>query len=476
MTAERLSKLLSLGEGRSTALMAEYRPESAGRQVCALLNSGGGYAVFGIGEDREAIGLDPRFDIGAHERELRGRIVPKTPFSFEVHDIEGKRVVVIEVPAGKDLPYSFDGDIFVRIGASTKKADVETIRDMVVRSQSEPERWERRFSDARLDLDLDDDCLSRTVKDIKKAGRIDLRDGEDSLAALDDLALVKFGRLTNAGDLLFCKNTARRYPQVRVKAAKFSKTKADDSYPDLKYFEGPALQIVEEVMAFILRNTPTASSFPKDRLRREDHPLYPQEAIREGLVNAFVHRDYSDFSGGLSVSIYPGRIEIWNSGELPEGVTVERLEAGMVSVLRNPDIAQVFFLAEMMEKLGRGSLLIQAACKAQGLPPPKWSSEAGLGATLSLFAPEVTPEVTPEVHRLVSALRGEMPRRELQEKLGLKDPDHFREAYIEPSLASGFIEMTIPESPRSSQQKYRLTKRGKSLNASDKKENRNARS
>jgi ATP-dependent DNA helicase RecG len=73
------------------------------------------------------------------------------------------------------------------------------------------------------------------------------------------------------------------------------------------------------VFAFIARNTPTRASFPKKKLMRVETPLYPEEAIREGLVNAFVHRDYANFSGGLAVYIYPRRLEIWNSGELPDG-------------------------------------------------------------------------------------------------------------------------------------------------------------
>ena len=238
MTAEKLSKLLSLGEGRSMELMAEYRAEAAGRQVCAFLNSGGGYVVFGVDENREVVGLGPSLDINGLERELRGRTVPTTPFSFELHEIEGKTVVVIEVPAGKDIPYAFDDDIFMRSGASTRKADVETIRDMIVRAQPEPERWERRFSDARLDVDVDYACLGHVVKSIQRAGRIGLRDSEDPIAVLDNLSLIKFGRLTNAGDLLFCRDTARRYPQVLVKAVRFSMTKTDDDYPDLKALFG----------------------------------------------------------------------------------------------------------------------------------------------------------------------------------------------------------------------------------------------
>ncbi len=73
-----------------------------------------------------------------------------------------------------------------------------------------------------------------------------------------------------------------------------------------------------------------------------------------------------------------------------------------------------------------------------------------------------TPEVTPEV-RLLSVLAGEMTRQQLKEALGLKDDEHFRKAYLLPALDAGLIEMTIPDKPRSSKQKYRLTDKGRQV-------------
>jgi hypothetical protein len=77
-----------------------------------------------------------------------------------------------------------------------------------------------------------------------------------------------------------------------------------------------------------------------------------------------------------------------------------------------------------------------------------------------VVTPEVTPEVAPEV-RLLRVLAGEMTRQQLQQALGLKDDEHFRKAYLQPALDAGLIEMTIPDKPRSSKQRYRLTPAGK---------------
>ena len=126
------------------------------------------------------------------------------------------------------------------------------------------------------------------------------------------------------------------------------------------------------------------------------------------------------------------------------------------------------FLARYAEKAGSGILDMIARCREAGLPTPEFRQSGGqfiqtLGRPRRATAPEVAPEVTPEVTpgvRLVRVLVGEMTRQQLQRALGLKDDEHFRKAYLQPALDAGLIEMTIPDKPRSSRQKYRLTAKG----------------
>ena len=475
MDIENLKSLLTLGENQNIEFKSAFKPDIAGKQICAYLNSGGGYVVCGVSDAGEITGMPTIKDLKTLEITVTQNISPQAFFSFELHTIEGRTVLVIEVPSGKDVPYSYANDIYVRSGDKTQKADIETIRDMVLRRQSEPERWERRFSDARVSEDLDSAHLSQTAGLIQKFGRLKFRDVNKPDLVLEDLLLAKYGKLTNGGDVLFCRNSANRYPQVRVKAVRFTSDKSDDTYKDSKYLEGPLLVVLEELYAFITRNTPTVTHFPSGQLERQEHPLYPEEAIREGLVNAFVHRDYADFSGGLSVFIYPKRLEIWNSGELPEGVTVHGLSTGHISVLRNPDIAHVLYLRGMMEKLGRGSVLIQKACSDRGLPKPEWKSDKGV--TLTFFAPEVTPQVgtkqglsrdqvgtklglSRDQVELLIFCKEERTIKEMMDVAKRSNRTKFRDSVIKPLLETGWLEMTDPENPTNPQQKYRLTEKG----------------
>jgi ATP-dependent DNA helicase RecG len=294
---------------------------------------------------------------------------------------------------------------------------------------------------------------------------------------LEDLSVARYGRLTNSGDVLFTRNPASRLPQIRIRAMRYNSDKAGDSFRDMKSFEGPLHAIFEDAYTFIVRNTPSISRFIKGNPKRQDSPLYPEDAVREALINALAHRDYSAASGGVSIHIFPRRLEIHNSGCLPDGVTTESLTKGRLSVLRNPDIAHVLYLRGLMEKAGRGSVLMIQQCRDNGLRDPEWQSEKNLGVTVTFHTPEVTPEVTPQVTQqdtqqdtqqvspqvlfLLTQLDGNRSRDELMGLLGLKDRNNFSQVYLNPSLEAKVIERTIPEKPFSKNQRYRLTPLGK---------------
>ena len=467
MTTEEIQQLLSLGEGQRVEFKSVTRNlDALGRVICGFLNTAGGYLICGVDDEGKAIGVDASDEaVSVLERKLHDGISPKALVSVEVQPLEDKPVIVIEVPAGKDVPYAFRDVIYIRAGDTTHKADAETIRDIVMRRQIEPERWERRFSFADVESDVDVNEIRAAVADAQNVRRAFFREASQPLMVLEDFSAAKYGRLTNGGDVLFAKNPAARLPQIRIRAMRYNSDKAGDKFSDMKSFEGPLKVIFEEAYSFIVRNTPSVSRFIKGNPKRQDAPLYPEAAVREALINALAHRDYSAASGGVSIHVFPRRLEIWNSGALPDGVTEENLPKGHISVLRNPDIAHALYLRGLMEKAGRGSVLMVQQCRDHGLDDPVWKSETKLGVTVTFSAPEVTPEVTPEVERMLAVLEREMNRTEIMAALGLRDEKHFREHYQQAAVAAGLIEMTIPDKPKSSKQRYRLTAFGKSLRA-----------
>jgi ATP-dependent DNA helicase RecG len=112
-------------------------------------------------------------------------------------------------------------------------------------------------------------------------------------------------------------------------------------------------------------------------MRRVDTPLYPPLALRESLVNALAHRDYSVDGGAVSVALFDDRLEIWSTGTLPAGLTPELLKGIHESVPRNRLIADVFHRRGLIERWGRGTNKILAEAKRAGCPEPEFEELAG---------------------------------------------------------------------------------------------------
>src|SRR5882672_6496502 len=183
MTPQQIQKLLSLGEGQRVEFKSTAKNVDAlGRVVCGFLNTSGGYLICGVGDRGVIRGVEASAEaVASLEKKLHDGLSPKALVSVQVQSLEGKPVIVIEVPAGKDVPYAFRDAIFIRAGDSTQQADGEAIRDHVLRPQIEPERWERRFSFADLDIDVDLDQVRSAVADARKVRRAFFRDPANPL-------------------------------------------------------------------------------------------------------------------------------------------------------------------------------------------------------------------------------------------------------------------------------------------------------
>lgn len=386
MIPELIRKQIQQGEGIGTEFEVDVRNlESIAKTVCAFLNTDGGTVFCGVDDNGKITGLDAsRAEIKGIHAFLLKNITPKALFTVNV-DEEGDKVILsIDVPEGKDRPYVFSGSVFVREGSQTRSANVTKLRDMVQSKSVAAERWERRPSMAMEEGDLDHDEIRRTAKQAKESGRFVFADDTDDIEILKALAVYSILGFTQAADVLFAKNPAIRHPQTRVRVTCFSSDKSSDTYLDDRLLQGPLVRVFEQSFDILSQHVRWEARFQAGDVRRIDRPEYPFEALREGLVNAFAHRDYSSFSGGVTVGIYPKRIEIWNSGHFPEGLQPADLKRNHPSLPTNPDIAHVFYLRGLMERIGRGGQLIINACRDHNLTAPKWVDRPS-GVTLTIF-------------------------------------------------------------------------------------------
>ena len=389
MIPDLIKKQIRDGEASGTEFKTDiHNLETVARTVCAFLNTLGGTVFCGIGDKGNIVGVDSAkegvLEIHAY---LLASITPKALFTVNVDIEDDKSIVSIEVPEGKDRPYVFAGSVYVREGSTTRMADAAKLREMVQTKSVAAERWERRPSVAMEVSDLADDEIRRTSKQAKESGRFAFDDAGDDIQVLKALALYSAKGFTQAADVLFAKNPSLRHPQTRARVTRFASDKGGDTYLDDRFLQGPLVKVFEQAFEVLSQNVRSEARFQTGDVRRTDRPEYPFEALREGLVNAFAHRDYAGFSGGVTVGIYPNRIEIWNSGHFPEGLQPADLKKNHPSLPTNPDIAHVLYLRGLMERIGRGGQLIVDACRDHSLPASKWVDRSS-GVTLTIFGRE----------------------------------------------------------------------------------------
>src|SRR5690606_25973355 len=136
-----------------------------------------------------------------------------------------------------------------------------------------------------------------------------------------------------------------------------------------------AFAMIREAMAFLDRTLPLSGHFVEGRIEREDRLPVPPDALREVLLNAVMHRDYSHPGSFVAVAVFDDRIEISSLGNLPSGITTEMLSGPHQSVLRNPFIAETFHRTGAVETWGRGTNRVIEECDRWGIDPPTFREQ-----------------------------------------------------------------------------------------------------
>jgi len=326
------------------------------RTVCGMLNQQGGIVIVGVLDDGEVIGIhDSKMLVDELHEYLATSISPLPLVSAACHEVNGKKLIVVDVPQGADKPYSVNRSIFVRVGKQTLKADASQTSSIVQKAASQYDRWECEPLPGFEVVD----CDSRELIDAR-------------------------GQLTNAAAVMFAKDPLDWSPNLAIRIVSFSSDKMGDIAND-SLIHGPAVQCLRNAISTIQQRTGYTGRFSRSELERKDAPAYPLYALREGLVNAITHRDYTAVGGQIRVEIYKDRLSIQNPGRLPEGWKPADLKNKHGSVPFNPDIARIFYLRGLMEQLGIGTQKLVVECRALKAAMPKWEASQNM-VTLTLFA------------------------------------------------------------------------------------------
>ena len=277
----------------------------------------------------------------------------------------------------------------------------------------------------------------------------------------DKLDLADNGSFKNAAAVLFARKTSSHFPQCKLRLARFKGNNRME-FIDNAQMEGNIFVLFDEAMSFFFKHLSLSGKIIK--AEREEELAIPYKALREAVINAFCHRDYSNPGGSTGIAIYDDKVEIINPGKLPKGIDINNLKSPHKSIPNNPLIANVLYRRKMLESWGRGLDLMYSECKRVGLPIPTLSDNQGEVVVTFYLKEQVTEQVTEQVMSLIKALSDkEMSIKEILEALSLKHRPTLLSDYIQPTMQLGFVEQTQPDSPKSPTQKYRLTDKGKKM-------------
>lgn len=350
------------------------------KTIIAFANTAGGMIIIGCSSQGEIIGVK---DIFKEEERLANAIADSIyPFilpELEIATLKGKDLLIIKVAYWKAPFYlkkeGMPNGVYVRLGSTSRPAGPELIAEL-----------QRSVISASFDQqpipDLSESCLDlEKIKQVfKKRGKQINKEKMQSLGILVPHARSLVPSI--GGLILFGKPAElhRFFPDARISCARFigiSKANILDRYE----VEGTIIDAVESVPKFIARNTRLAAEIKG--IHRKDIPEYPHVAVREVLINALVHNDYSIKGARIQVAIYDNRLEIQNPGMLPLGFTIEDMKAG-ISRVRNRVIARVFHELKLMEVWGSGYKRSIEDCKLGNYPTPEWL-ELGAAVRVTFF-------------------------------------------------------------------------------------------
>jgi len=443
--------------------------------ICGFANSTGGIIVLGRSDAGEAVGV-----INAKKlmTDLPNKIRDALGIIVEIKLVQegGKDLIEIIVPS-YPVPISCNGSYYVRSGATNQRLSGSALESYILSKRGV--NWDSLPIPGFKMEDINDKAVDHFKKLAAKKGRIPaeyLDEPNDVL--FSRMGLIKNGYLTNAAMLLFSENPQRWQQGAYVKIG-FFRNHADLEYQD--EIHGPLINQIDRVMEVVhLKYMKARITY--EGIQRIERYFVPDEALREAILNAICHKDYSS-KIPIQISVYSDQLYIGNVGRLPEHWTLDDLLGKHNSIPFNPDVANVFYLAGHIESWGRGIEKIFNACKVENVPMPQFKVHPGdimihftapygfseLGVKYDIGSKQNdqdSDQVSDQgikVKDILAFCTVERTLESIMKWFGMSHRTYFRRTYINPLLEEGLLRMTIPDKPTSKNQQYITTQKGREL-------------
>lgn len=445
------------------------------KTLVAFANTAGGRVIIGVADrTRKPVGVANPLD--EEERLcnlIADSISPRLVPNIEMVTISGKTLLVVEVFLSNARPHYLrsegpENGVYVRLGSTNRRADRELIGELQ-RSVEGVAFDQLPMPDLTVE-DLDTEAAQRAFGSTRK---------------LDQRALLTLKLLTpcqnklvptRGGILLFGRERSHHFADAWVQCGRFFGTEKIDIFDHID-IDVPLPQAVDEVMLFLKKHAYRSADLSE--VRRKDVWSIPLGILREVIINALVHSDYSQRGAPIRVVFLDDRIEVESMGILLPGLTVEDIKQG-VSRIRNPVIARVFKELGLIEQWGTGVRRIFAEAKELNLPEPK-IEEMALRLRFTVYlavshqiqtgeTEQVEAQVEAQVDLRILQACAETPlsSAEIAAALGHKTLSGNVRRALPALRKDGLLEYTIPDKPNSRLQKYRLTEKGKRILEGDK--------
>lgn len=464
-------------EGQTLELKAAH--EGCPKKLYDTLSSfsnqdGGGVILFGIDEDAgfETVGVYDLQDLQKKVTEQCNQMVPPVRAIFTYAEYDGAHICSAEIPsvdiAERPCYYSGAGKTkgsYVRVGdADLPMTDYEIYTYEAFRQHLHDD--ERTVERARLEL-LDTEKLQSYLFRMKEE-----RPGFSQLTteqAYEMLAITRDGKPTLASVLNFGIYPQGYFQQLAITAIVVPGKEIGDigsdseRFLDNKRIEGTLPSMLAEAIYFCKRNMKIKTIIDSQTGERVDRAEYPIEAIREAVLNALIHRDYSHFTEGtpIQINFFSDRMEVHSPGGLYGRMTVEDLGKSRPD-LRNPALATMSEFLLKTENRYSGIPTIRREMAAAGLPEPVFINRRNEfvvvlynGVVQETDSQEATSN--DPVRGLLEFCKTPKTRKEIAEFLGISTVFYAMQHYVQPLVISGKLAMTIPEKPKSRNQKFVAT-------------------
>ncbi len=356
-------EIIEQGENSSVEFKsAAVRPNSIAKEMAAFSNTYGGLLVIGVEDDHEITGVVMDNIEEWIANIARNNIVPAISPVIRMETISDKLIAVVEVPKGISKPYqTLDGKYWIRVGSTNRSATKEELSRLF--QQAGLVHFDLSPVEGTSQRDFDDNRLADYWKTYYHINYFQLEKEEQKKILVNSDTLIPFehGYAASVGGLLiFGRDPQRRLPHASIKTAVFKGTEITDDLIDKKEIKGNLPELIENTVSLIKLFLPLSSVV--NGMKREEKRLVPDKVLREVIVNAVCHRDYSISNRFTTVYMFSNRIEITSPGRLGNTLTLDKIKTGN-SEARNHFLLKFLDNMRYIDGLGRGVPMMIRAMK-----------------------------------------------------------------------------------------------------------------